>query len=332
MRRRELIALLGGAVAWPVAPRAQQPERMHRIGILSPGHSEPTDPTFRVLKALLQGLHELRYMEGRNLTVEDKYANGSSDRLGELAAELVRREPDIIVAFSSTAARPAKEATGTIPIVAVAMADPVADGLFASLARPGGNVTGTTFVGPELVAKRLQLLREIVPGLSRVAALWHPNAYSERTMAGIVNEIEVAATTLGLQLQLVPAGGPDDLGSAFAAMTRERAQALIVMPSPMLFGEYRRIASIAANNRLPAMGAAREFADLGGLMSYGANLSDLAKQTAAYVDKILRGAKPAELPVEQPIKFELVINLKAARELGLTISREFLLVADEVVE
>ncbi len=237
-----------------IGARAQQPERMHRIGILSPGHSELTDPTFRVLNALLQGLHELGYTEGRNLTVERKYANGSSDRLGELAAELVRRKPDIIVAFSSTAARPAKEATGTIPIVAVAMADPVADGLVASLARPGGNVTGTTFVGPELVAKRLQLLREIVPGLSRVAALWHPNAYSERTMSGMVNEIEVAAKTLGLQLQLVPAVGPDDFVSAFAIMAREHAQALIVMPSPMLFGEYASIASIAANNRLPAMG------------------------------------------------------------------------------
>ena len=210
------------------------------------------------------------------------------------------------------------------------MADPVADELVASLARPGGNVTGTTFLGPELVAKRLQLLREVIPGLSHVAALWHPNAYSERTMAGVRNEIEVAARTLGLQLQLVPAVSPDDLVSAFAAMSRERAQALIVMPSPMLFAEYRRI--VAENGRLPAMGAAREFADLGGLMSYGANQVDLARQAAPYVDKILKGAKPAELPVEQPIKLELVINLKAARELGLTISREFLLLADEVIE
>ena len=168
------------------------------------------------------------------------------------------------------------------------MADPVADDLVASLARPGGNVTGTTFLGPELVAKRLQLLREVVPGLSRVAALWHPNAYSERTMAAILNEIEVAARTLGLQLQLVPAVGPDDFDSAFAAMAREHAQAVIVKPSPMLFGEYKRIVSIATNSRLPAMGAAREFADLGGLMSYGANLPDLARQTAPYVDKIFR--------------------------------------------
>ena len=245
---------------------------------------------------------------------------------------MVRRKPDIIVAFSTTAARPAKQATGTIPIVAVAMADPVADELVASLARPGGNVTGTTFLGPELVSKRLQLLREVVPGLSRVAALWHPDAYSKRTMAGVRNEIEVAARTLGLELQLVPAGSPDDFVSAFAAMAREHAEALIVMPSPMLFGEYRRIVSIAANNKLPAMGAAREFVDLGELMSYGANLPDLARQTATYADKILKGAKPAELPVEQPIKFELVVNLKMAKALDLAIPTNFLARADEVIE
>jgi putative ABC transport system substrate-binding protein len=333
MLRRYFIGLLGGAaIAWPLAARAQQATKMPRIGILSPGRSELPDPTLNMLNAFLQGLHELGYTEGQNLAIERRYADGSSDRLRELAAELVRRKPDIIVAFSTTAARPAKQATGTIPIVAVAMADPVADELITGLARPGGNVTGTTFLGPELVAKRLQLLREVVPGLSRVAALWHPNAYSQRTMAGVLNEIEVAARTLGLQLQLVPALGPDDFVSAFAAMAREHADALIVMPSPMLFGEYRRIASIAANSRLPAMGAAREFVDLGGLMSYGANLPDLARQSATYVDKILKGAKPAELPVEQPIKFELVINLKTARELGLTISREYLLVADDVVE
>jgi putative ABC transport system substrate-binding protein len=330
VKRRDFITLLGGAAAWPLVARAQQPDRTRLIGILSPGRPELPDPIFNVLNAFLQRLHEIGYTEGQNLTIERHFANGSSDRLRELAAELVRRKPDLVVAFSTTAARPAKQATGTIPIVAVNMADPVADELVASLARPGGNVTGTTFLGPELVAKRLQLLREVIPGLSRVAALWHPNAYSERTMAGVRNEIEVAARTLGLQLQLVPAVSPDDLVNAFAAMSRERAQALIVMPSPMLFAEYRRI--VAENGRLPAMGAAREFADLGGLMSYGANQVDLARQAAPYVDKILRGAKPAELPVEQPIKLELVINLKAARELGLTISREFLLLADEVIE
>ena len=241
--RREFIMLLGGAVAWPLAARAQQVGKVPRIGCLSPGRSELPDPTFNMLNAFLQGLQELGYTEGQNLAIDRQYADGNSDRLRELAAELVRRKPDIIVAFSTTAARPAKQATGIIPIVAVAMADPVADELVASLARPGGNVTGTTFLGPELVAKRLQLLREIVPGLSRVAALWHPNAYSERTMAGVLNEIEIAARTLGLHLQLVPAVGPDDFVSAFAAMAREHADALIVMPSPMLFGEYRRIVS-----------------------------------------------------------------------------------------
>src|SRR5262245_20054069 len=333
-RRRDVLhTLLGGAAtAWPLAARGQQATKVRRIGILSPGRSELSDPTFNMLIAFLQGLHELGYTEGQNLAIERQFADGSSDRLRELAVELVGSKPDVIVAFSTTAALPAMQATGTIPIVAVAMADPVADGLVASFARPGGNVTGTTFLGPELVAKRLQLLREVAPGRSRVAALWHPTAYSERTMAGLLKEVEIAARTLGLQLQLVPAASPDDIGSAFAAMAREHVDALIVMPSPMLFNQYGRIVSIAANSRLPAIGAAREFEDLGGLMSYGVNQRDLARQTATYVDKIVKGARPAALPVEQPIKFELVINLKAARELGLTISREFLLVADDVVE
>jgi putative ABC transport system substrate-binding protein len=212
------------------------------------------------------------------------------------------------------------------------MADPVADDLVASLARPGGNVTGTTFLGPELVAKRLQLLKEVVPGLSRVAALWHPHAYSERTMAGILKEVEAAARTLGMQLQLAAADSPDEIAGALATVVREHAEALIVLPSPMLFGEYTRIVSIAVNSRLPAIGAAREFADAGGLMSYGVNLPDLARQTAMHVKKILKGAKPSELPVEQPTIFEIVLNLKTAKELGLTVSREFLLITDDVIE
>src|SRR5215471_5916000 len=215
------MALVGSATAWPLAARAQQLERTRRISILSPGSSELADPTFNMLKAFLQRLNELGYAEGENLTIERRFANGSSDRLRELAAELVRHKPDIIVAFSTTAALQVKQATATIPIVAVAMADPVADELVARLARPGGNVTGTTFLGPELVSKRLQLLRELFPGLSRVAALWHPNAYSERTMAEVRNEVEVAARTLGVQLQLVPAASPDDFVSAFEVMVRE---------------------------------------------------------------------------------------------------------------
>jgi putative ABC transport system substrate-binding protein len=212
------------------------------------------------------------------------------------------------------------------------MADPVGDELVASLAQPGGNITGTTFIGPELIAKRFGLLKEAIPGLSRVAALWHPGAYGERMMQSLLKGTEVAAMELGLQLQLVQANGPNDFESAFSAMTRESADALILLISPMLFSEHRRIVELAAKSRLPAMYAAREFADAGGLMSYGANLADVFRRAATYVDKILKGAKPADLPVEQPTKLELVINVKTARELGLTIPREFLLLADEVIE
>jgi putative ABC transport system substrate-binding protein len=331
LKRREFVFLVGFAAALPFAARAQQPTTMPRVGVLSPGHNQG-DPQYNSVKAFLRGLHELGYIEGLNIAIQQEYAEWKADRLRELAAKLVDAKVDVIVAVSTPAARAAKEVTNTIPILAIAMADPVADGLVASLARPGGNVTGTTFLGPELVAKRLQLLREVVPGLSRVAALWHPRAYSERTMAGVVNEIEVAARTLGLQLQLVPAASADDFAGAFAAMSKGGAQGLLVFPSPMLFAEYRRIAGLAAESRLPAMGAAREFADLGGLMSYGVNLSDLSRRTAAHLGKILQGAKPADLPVEQPTAFELVINLKTARELGLTISRDLLLVADDVIE
>ena len=333
MRRREFIRLIGGAAAtWPISARAQQATKTPRIGVLTSGRPDNSDPNLRTLNAFIAALRELGYTEGQNIAIERKFGEGDADRLRRLATELVERQVDAIVALGTPAARAAKQATTTIPIVAIAVADPVEDDLVTSLARPGGNVTGTTFLGPELVAKRLQLLREVVPGLSRVAGLWHPHAYSERTMTGILNEIEVAARTLGIQLQLVPAVSPNEFAGAFAAMTRERAEAFIVFPSPMLFGEYRRIVSMAASSRLPAMGAAREFADFGGLMSYGANLDDLFRRSATYVEKILKGAKPADLPVERPTKFELVINLKAARAVGLTINRDILLVADEVIE
>jgi len=333
MRRRDFIELLGGfATGWPLAAAAQQATRMHRIGILSPGRSELPDPTANMLNAFLQGLYELGYRQAQNIVIERRYAEGSPNRLPELAADLIGGNVDVIVAVSTTAARAAKQESGTIPIVAIGMADPVADELVVSLARPGGNVTGTAFVGPELVAKSLQLLHEIVPGLSRVAALWHPNAYSKRTMANIVSQIEVAASGLRVRLQLVPALSPEDITGAFKAMTREHVDALIVTPSPMLFGEYPRIASMAASNRLPAMGAAREFADFGGLMSYGANQPGVARQAATYVDKILKGAKPAELPVEQPSRYELVLNLNAAKALGLTVPPTLLTQADELIE
>ena len=335
MRRREFITLLGGAAAaWPLAARAQQlpigrPRQMPRVGILMPG---PIEHSATTLEPFYRGLHELGYFDGQNLAIERRDGEWRSDRLHDLAAELVRHKVDVIVAWSTPAAQAAQQATNTIPIVAAVMADPVEDELVASLARPGGNITGTTFLGPELVAKRLQLLREVLPGLSRVAALWHPHAYGERTMAHVLEGIEGAAQSLGMQLQLVPARSPDDFVSAFSAMTRDRAEAFIVMPSPMLFGEHKRIVDLAAHDRLPAMYQAREFVDAGGLMSYGANLPDLFRQIATYVDKILKGAKPADLPVEQPTKFELVINLKTAKTLGLNVPLPLQQLADEVIE
>jgi putative ABC transport system substrate-binding protein len=333
MRRRDFLQCMAGLVLpWPAAARAQPATKMPRIGILLPGRSELYDSTVPTLNSFLRSLHELGYTEGQNIAIERQYGEWRQDRMRELAAHFVTAKVDIIVAFSTPAARAAKQATAAIPIVAIAMGDPVSDELVASVARPGGNVTGTTFLGPELVAKRLQLLRDVVPGLSRVAALWHPEAYSERTTAGIASEVEAAARSLGLELQLVAANRPADFPEAFAAIGKQRAEALIVLPSPMLFSEYTVIVGMAARQRLPAMGAAREFADVGGLVSYGANLPDLGRQTAPYVDKILKGARPAELPVEQPTRFELVVNLKTARELGLAVSRDFLLVADDVIE
>jgi ABC-type uncharacterized transport system substrate-binding protein len=224
------------------------------------------------------------------------------------------------------------QATTTIPIVVPVMGDPVRDGLVASLARPGGNVTGLTFLGPELVPKRLALLKQALPTVSQVAALWHPGAYGERTMRDMMKETEAAARTLGVHLRLVAVQGPDELERAFSAIGGERADSLIVFPSPMLFLERRRIVDLATKHRLPSMAMGREFVELGGLMSYGASIADLSRRGATYVDKIIKGAKPADLPVEQPTKFELVINLKTTRELGLTMPREFLLLADDVIE
>jgi putative ABC transport system substrate-binding protein len=333
MRRRDFIAVLGGAaVSWPHGTLAQQGARIPRIGVLVQGHAEGPDASRVMLDALIAGLRDLGYVDGQNISFERRFGESNPDRLRQAAVELVERQVDVIVAQSTTAARPAKQATSVIPIVAIGMADPVEDELIASLARPGGNVTGTTFLGPELVAKRLQLLREAVPQLSRVAVLWHPRAYSDRTMAGMLREIESAAQTLGLQLQLVPAAGPDDIADAFSMMIKERAAALTVFPSPMLYAEYPRIVKMASDNRLPAIYAAREGAAVGGLMSYGANLPDLSRQTATYVDKILKGAKPADLPVQQPTKFELVINLRTANALGMKVPSTLLGRADEVIE
>ena len=333
MRRREFITFLSGTVAtWPLTGHAQQATKRPQIGLLSVGRGDKSDASLTTLNAFVLALRELGYAEEQNVAFDRKFADGDANKLSGLAQELVERRVDAIVALSTPAVRAARRATWTIPIIGIGMADPVEDELASSLARPGGNVTGTTFLGPELVSKRLQLLKEIVPGLSRVVVLWHPRAYGERTMASMLKEIESAAESLGTRLHLVPAASPADLDGAFAAMAKERTGGLIVFPSPMLFSQYPRIVAFAADNRLPAMYVAREGVEVGGLVSYGVNLPDLSRATAIYLDKILKGAKPAELPIQQPTKFELVINLKTARALGLTISRDFLLIADEVIE
>ena len=333
MRRRNFIALLGGAAAaWPLAARAQQPtSKIFRVGFMVTG--SPRSPEQRSMTdAFRQGLRERGYLEGQNIVIEYRAAEGKIERFTELAAELVDLHPDLIVASNTPAARAARQATTTIAIVVAVMGDPVKDGLVASLARPAGNVTGMTFLGPELASKRLELLKQTLPAMSRVAALWHPGAYGESTMTEMMGKMETAAATLLVRLQPVEVRGPAEFDGAFLAMARERADALIVLPSPMLFSERRHIVDLATQNRLPSIAMAREFVELGGLMSYGASLPDLFRRAGGYVDKILKGARPADLPVQQPTGLELVINLKTAKTLGVDIPPTLLARADEVIE
>jgi putative ABC transport system substrate-binding protein len=324
-----VVVMFALLVAPPVGS-TQQPAKIPRIGMLN--ISAPEHPEGRMtVDVFRQALGERGYVEGRNIVIEYRWAEGKIERLPALAAELVRLKVDLIVAGATPQARAAKQATATIPIVAWSMQAPVHDGLVASLARPGGNVTGLTFLGPELVPKLLALLKETLPRVSRVAALWHPGGYAERTRQEMAKDAEDAVRRLGVNLQFVRADGPTDLDGAFSAMARERAEALIVFPSPMLYGERRRIVALEAKHRLPAMHNADEWAHLGGLMAYGASIPALVRRGVDYVDKILKGAKPADLPVEQPTKYELVINLKTAKALGLMIPQSVLTRADEII-
>ncbi len=322
------ITLLLGVVAAPLAAEAQQAAKIARIGYLAA--SLAGSPHLH--EAFLQGLRDLGYVEGRNVVIEYRDAEGKFERLPALAAELVALKVDVIVALSTLAAQAAKQATRTLPIVFIAVGDPVTSGLVTSLARPGGNVTGLSVLAPELVGKCLEQLKQAVPGVSRVAALRQPGAVPERTEKGILKGAEVAARALGVRLQFVEARGPEDFDRAFSEMTRARAGALTVLPSSMFFNERRRLVDLAAKNRLPAVYPWREFVDAGGLMAYGPNLPDMFRRAATYVDKILKGAKPGDLPVEQPTKFELVVNLKTAKDLGLTIPPSLLARADQVIE
>jgi putative ABC transport system substrate-binding protein len=327
--RRAFLAGAATTLVTPLAVEAQPAGKVHRIGFLGSG-SATGDP--RAREAFRDGLRELGWIEGQNLLIEYRFADGKPERLPALAAELVALKVDIIVAPNTPAALAAKQATRTLPIVFIGAGDPVTSGLVTTLARPGGNVTGLSVLSTELVGKWLELLKQAVPGVSRVAALWQPGAMDERTDKDMQEGAEVAAQALGVRLQFVEARGPADFDRAFSDMTKARVGALTVRPAPMFISERRRLVDLAAQNRLPAVYAWREFVDAGGLMAYGPNLSDLYRRAATYADKILKGAKPGDLPVEQPTKFELVINLKTAKALGLTIPQSVLARADEVIQ
>ena len=328
VERRGFIVGTLGLLAAPIAAETQPAGKVHRIGFLGSG-SATGDP--RAREAFRDGLRELGWVEGQNLLIEYRFADGKPERLPALAAELVALKVDVIVAPNTPAALAAKQATRTLPIVFIGAGDPVTSGLVTSLARPGGNVTGLSVLSTELVGKWLELLKQAVPGVSRVAALWQPGAMDERTDKDMQEGAAVAAQALGVRLQFVEARGPADFDRAFSDMTKARAGALTVRPAPMFISERRRLVDLAAKNRLPAVYAWREFVDAGGLMAYGPNLSDLYRRAATYADKILNGAKPGDLPVEQPTKFELVINLKTAKALGLTIPPSVLARADEII-
>jgi putative ABC transport system substrate-binding protein len=327
-RRAFLGTLAGGLLAAPLGTEAQQAAKVYRIGLL--GGSPPNSPGGRrAWEGFFQGMRELGYVEGQNILVEGRFYGNHTERLPALAAELVQLKVDVIVAGAAPAPEAAQRATSTIPIVMATHTDPVGSGLVASLAKPGKNVTGLSTLGPELVGKRLQLLKEAVPGISRVAVLSNP---TDTTQALVLREAQVAARSLKVHLQVLEARAPSDFASAFSAMTKERAGGVMIFSSSMFFAERTRIAELAARSRLPAIYSLKDYAEAGGLMAYGVNLGESFRRAATYVDKILKGAKPADLPVEQPTKFDFFINLKTAKALGLTIPPSLLGRADEVIQ
>ena len=329
MDRRTFIGHVAGAIlAAPLAAEAQPAAKVYRIGYLSSNLAGSSYMT----EGFRRGLRDLGYVEGRNVVIEFRDADGKLERLPALATELVALKVDVILVGGTVAAMATKQATSTVPIVFVSTIDPVTDGLVTSLARPGGNTTGLSTLAPELLGKRLEHLKQVVPGVSQVAVLWQPGALSERTERDLRKEAEVAARALGVRLQFVEVRGPGDFDRAFSDMTNARAGALTVLGGTMFLIERRHLVDLAAKNRLPAMYGLREYVDAGGLMCYGPNNADMFRRAATYVDKILKGTKPADLPVEQPTKFELVINLKTAKGLGLTIPQSVLARADDLIQ
>jgi putative ABC transport system substrate-binding protein len=328
IERRAFLGSLGlGLLLALSASEAQQAGKVARIGYLGFGFPARVSG---LVDAFREGLRERGWIEGRDFTIEFRWAEGKAERLEGLAAELVQLKVDVIVAGAELPAKVAKKVTTTIPIVMTTSEDPVGSGLVESLARPGGNVTGSTLMVLDLAAKRLELLKELVPGVSRIGVLWNANDPAKQRE---FRETQAAARALGLVLHSAEIRGPDpDLGRAFSAIVRERSGALVIMGDTLVFSYRVEIAALAAKHRVPAMWATREFVQSGGLIAYGPSASDLFRRAAAYVDKILKGAKPADLPVEQPTKFELVINLKTAKTLGLTIPPSLLARADQIIE
>ena len=326
MRRREFITLIGGAAAWPVAARPQEPAKLPRIGILWPN---PLTASGHFVDAFRHGLSELGYVEGKDMVIDFRSAEGRMERLPDLAAELVRLPVDVIQTATSPTIRAAQQATRTIPIIMGNSQDPVSEGFVASLARPGGNITGQTLFSPDLAAKRLQLLKDILPALTRVAVLWHVD---DPALALALRETVIAANVLQLELRSLGVRGLAEFEAAFRTATQENTGALIVLEDNLSFRYRAEIARLANGGRVPVMYGLRDFAEAGGLIAYGPNLAQMYRRSATYVDKILKGAKPADLPVEQPTRFELVINLKTARALGLEVPPTLLALADEVIE
>jgi putative ABC transport system substrate-binding protein len=324
MFRTIVVCLLLTVLLLTVA-EAQQPTKIPRIGFLNA--ATPSAILARY-EAFRRGLRELGYVEGKNIVIEYRYAEGKLDRLQELAVELVRLKVDVIVTAGPSATRSAKGATATIPVVMAFDYDPVGSGAIANLARPGGNITGLSALYPEMSGKRLELLKEIVPKLSRVAIL---GSSTQPGNAQAVKEMELAAGALGTQLQYLEVGAPKEIESAFRAAIQGRADAVLVLTSPVFVSQRKQLADLAIKSRVPATYQASEYVEAGGLMSYGVNIADLHRRAARYVDKILKGAKPPDLPVEQPTKFELIINLKAAKQIGLTIPPNVLARADRVI-
>jgi putative ABC transport system substrate-binding protein len=330
MTRRQLITLLGGAaatscVSWPLAARAQQPAKVPRVGFLRFG---PASANAGRVEALRAGLRQLGYVEGKNIVIEFRWAE-TVDQLAELAAELVRMNVDVIFAMSSTEVEPTRQATKTIPIVFATNADPVGLGHVASLARPGGNITGLTTILTDLVAKQLEILKEAVPQATRIGVLFSPTAPSHRPA---VQALETAGEKLGIQLVMVPVRTVADFEGAFSTMAREHVGGFLEVSAPLTVSHRARLADLALKHRLPGMFGSKENVEAGGLMSYGADLNDMVQRAATYIDKILKGAKPADLPVEQASKYQLVVNLKTAKALGLTVPDTVLARADEVIE